>query len=49
MRHPLDAMKFAPNRPFSDPESAARSNSVESVRDGRIHIEKVNGHSCSDF
>ena len=40
-------MKFAANRPFADPETAARkileiANSVEAVQDGRIHIEKIN-------
>ena len=41
-------MKFAADRPWSDPEKAARriveiANSVEAVQDGRIHIEKING------
>ena len=41
-------MKFSPDRPYSDPEKAARkiveiANSVEAVQDGRIHIEKING------
>ena len=40
-------MKFAPDRPYSDPEKAARklleiANSVEAEQDGRIHIEKIN-------
>jgi hypothetical protein len=40
-------MKFSPDRPYSDPEKAARrlleiANSVEAVQDGRIHIEKIN-------
>jgi hypothetical protein len=40
-------MKFAPDRPYSDPEIAARklleiANSVEAEQDGRIHIEKIN-------
>ena len=40
-------MKFAAERPYSDPEKAAHkileiANSVEAVQDGRIHIEKVN-------
>ena len=40
-------MKFAPDRPYSDPEKAARklleiANSVEAVQDGRIPIEKIN-------
>ena len=41
-------MKFSPDRPYSDPEKAARkvievANGVETVQDGRIHIEKING------
>ncbi len=41
-------MKFAANRPYADPEAAARklleiANSVEAVQDGRIHIELING------
>jgi hypothetical protein len=41
-------MKFAPDRPYSDPEKAARkileiANSVEPVQDGRIYIELING------
>jgi hypothetical protein len=40
-------MKFAAERPYADPEKAARklieiANSVEAVQDGRLHIEKVN-------
>jgi hypothetical protein len=40
--------KFAADRPYSDPEAAARklveiANSVEAVQDGRIHIELING------
>jgi hypothetical protein len=40
-------MQFAPDRPYSDPEKAARklleiANSVEAVQDGRIHIKKIN-------
>jgi hypothetical protein len=40
-------MKHVTERPFADPESAARqlvqlALSVESVQDGRIHIEKIN-------
>ncbi|WP_439375376.1 hypothetical protein [Bradyrhizobium sp. DASA03120] len=39
--------KFAPSRPFADPEAAARklielAKSIEPVQDGRIHIEKIN-------
>jgi hypothetical protein len=38
------AMKFAIDRPYGDPEAAARklieiANSVEAVQDGRIYIE----------
>ena len=41
-------MKFAADRPYADPEAAARklieiANSVEPVQDGRIHIELING------
>ena len=41
-------MKFASDRPYSDPEKAAHkllgiANSVEAVQDGRIHIELING------
>ena len=41
-------MKFAADRPWSDPEKAARklveiANSVEVVQDGRIYIELING------
>jgi hypothetical protein len=40
-------LKFANDRPYADPETAARklieiANSVEAVQDGRIHIEKIN-------
>jgi hypothetical protein len=40
-------MKFAVERPYADPETAARklveiANSVEAVQDGRIFIELVN-------
>ena len=40
-------MKFAADRPWSDPEKAARklaeiANSVEVVQDGRIYIELIN-------
>jgi hypothetical protein len=39
--------KFAAERPFADPEKAARklveiANSVEAVQDGRIYIELIN-------
>jgi hypothetical protein len=41
-------VKFAADRPYADPEAAARklieiANSVEAVQDGRIHIEILNG------
>jgi hypothetical protein len=41
-------VKFTTDRPFSDPEKAARklleiANAAEAVQDGRIHIEKING------
>ena len=40
-------MKFSPDRPYSDPDKAARrlleiANTVEAVQDGRIRIEKIN-------
>jgi hypothetical protein len=40
--------KFVGDRPFADPEAAARklveiANSVEAVQDGRIFIEQING------
>lgn len=47
-------MKFTAERPFADPEAAARklievANSVEAVQDGRIHIEKINGPFLFEF
>jgi hypothetical protein len=41
-------MKFASERPYADPEKAARklldiANEIEAIQDGRIHIEKING------
>jgi hypothetical protein len=41
-------MKYSTERPFADPETAARklleiANATEAVQDGRIHIEKING------
>ena len=41
-------MKFTSDRPFADPEKAARkileiASTVEPIQDGRIHIEKING------
>ena len=40
--------KFVPQRPYADPEAAARklveiANSVEAIQDGRIFIELING------
>jgi hypothetical protein len=40
-------MKFINDRPFADPDAAARklveiANSAEVVQDGRIHIELIN-------
>jgi len=40
-------VKFAGERPYADPDKAARKlieicNSIEAVQDGRLHIEKVN-------
>ena len=45
-------MKFANNRPYADPQKAARKileivQSIEPVQDGRIHIEKINAHFCT--
>jgi hypothetical protein len=41
-------MKFVNQRPYADPEVAARklleiANATEAVQDGRIYIERVNG------
>jgi hypothetical protein len=41
-------MKFSADRPYYDPEKAARklleiANSVEVVQDGRIYIELISG------
>jgi len=41
-------MKYAADRPYSDPEKAARrlmqhAHAFEVVQDGRIYIEKING------
>jgi hypothetical protein len=40
-------MRFATDRPYADPEKAARrlveiAHTIEPVQDGRIHIEKIN-------
>jgi hypothetical protein len=47
-------MKFATERPYADPEAAARklieiANSIEAVQEGRIHIEKINGPFLFEF
>ena len=41
-------IKYATNRPFADPDKAARrlmehARAFEPVQDGRIYIEKING------
>ena len=41
-------MKFTTDRPYSDPDKAARrliqhAHAFEPVQDGRIYIEKLNG------
>ena len=52
--------KFVADRPFADPDAAARklieiANGIEAVQDGRIYIERVNapflaaGGSGDDF
>ena len=46
-------MKFTADRPYSDPEKAARkileiANSVEVVQDGRIYVELINGPFVSE-
>jgi hypothetical protein len=43
----IPAMKHVTERPFADPQAAARklielAASIEPVQDGRIHIEKIN-------
>jgi hypothetical protein len=47
-------MKFVADRPFADPEAAARkllelANAVEPVQDGRIYIEKINWPFLSEL
>lgn len=47
-------MKFTSDRPFSDPDKAARklieiANTIEAVQDGRIHIELLNGPFFYEF
>jgi hypothetical protein len=41
-------MKFSTDRPYADPEAAARklleiANATPAPQEGRIHIEKING------
>jgi hypothetical protein len=41
-------MKYTADRPYADPEKAARklldiANEIEAIQEGRIHIEKLNG------
>jgi hypothetical protein len=41
-------MKYATNRPYSDPEQAARrlmehAQTFQPIQEGRIYIEKING------
>jgi hypothetical protein len=41
-------VKFVEGRPLADPDAAARklmelANTFESVQDGRIYVEKING------
>jgi hypothetical protein len=45
-------MKYAAERPFAEPEKAARrllehAHAFEPIQDGRIYIEKLNALSCS--
>jgi hypothetical protein len=40
-------VKFAAERPYADPDKAARklieiANTIEAIHDGRLHIEKIN-------
>ena len=47
-------MKYTVDRPYSDPEKAARklleiANAVEVVHDGRIYIELINGPFLFDL
>ena len=45
---PVETMKFTTDRPYSDPEKAAHrliqhAHAFETMQDGRIYIEKLNG------
>jgi hypothetical protein len=47
-------MQFATDRPYADPEAAARkileiANATPAPQDGRIHIEKINGPFLYEF
>ena len=47
-------MKFLADRPFADPEAAARklvelANALVPVQDGRVYIEKINGPFLYQF
>jgi hypothetical protein len=47
-------MKFATDRPYANPETAARklveiANAVEAIQDGRIYIELINGPFLSEI
>lgn len=47
-------MKFADDRPYADPEKAARklveiANNVETIQDGRIYIEEINRPFLYEF
>jgi hypothetical protein len=51
--HGNGLMKFAGERPYADPEKAARklveiANAVEAVQDGRIYIELATRRSYSN-
>jgi hypothetical protein len=47
-------MKFSTDRPYADPEAAARklleiANATPAPQEGRIHIEKINGPFLFEF
>lgn len=47
-------MKFAADRPYADPEAAARklievANAIDAGQDGRIFIEKINAAFLYDL
>jgi hypothetical protein len=50
----MASAEFAADRPYGDPERAARklieiANAVEAIQDGRIHIENINGPFLFEF